>query len=280
MPWHLTFDIDITWHLIFDNLQLTFDIWHLTWLKVLTALALILMILAQSIFTNGFWGYLRNLKRLVPHSLSHNTDLRDASASKKDQKIWAVVTPLPNGQFQFKSTRTLLDPSSTGSTRSARSLSSSKQKNRNILCSPCVLSIWNWSRYIFDWCQLIILVSVKVSNHFKVNFFQSYQSALVFDCLFLALFSLLQYLFIPMSKCLLHLHLLLCLLLVSLLLMVVSRANFFWPVFIDAEDEELGRVVRLVDPVLDGCFAGATGAAAVSAAVAAAEPVVGGAHVA
>ena len=38
-------------------------------------------------------------------------------------------------------------------------------------------------------------------------------------------------------------------------------------------------MVRLVDPVLNGCFAGATGAAA-SAAVAAAEPVVVGARVA
>ena len=40
----------------------------------------------------------------------------------------------------------------------------------------------------------------------------------------------------------------------------------------------LGRLVRLVDPVLNGCFTGA--AAAASAAVAAAEPVVGGSHVA
>ena len=39
----------------------------------------------------------------------------------------------------------------------------------------------------------------------------------------------------------------------------------------------LGRLVRLVDPVLNGCFTGATAAA--SAAVAAAEPVVGGSHV-
>ena len=37
-----------------------------------------------------------------------------------------------------------------------------------------------------------------------------------------------------------------------------------------------GRVVRLVNPVLNGCLAGAIGAAAVAAA----KPVVGGAHVA
>ena len=42
----------------------------------------------------------------------------------------------------------------------------------------------------------------------------------------------------------------------------------------------LGRLVRLVDPVLNGCVAGATGAAAASAAAAAAEPVVGGSSIA
>ena len=67
--WHHTFDIwrlviDI-WHFMtFDIWHLTFDIWHLTWLKVLTALALMLLILAQSyhIFTDGFWGYLQSKK--------------------------------------------------------------------------------------------------------------------------------------------------------------------------------------------------------------------------
>ena len=81
----MTFDI---WHL-------TFDIWHLTWLK---ATALILMILAQSyyIFTDGFWGYLSNLKSLVSQSvsqsLSHNMDLRDASASKNFPEVMVVLT--------------------------------------------------------------------------------------------------------------------------------------------------------------------------------------------
>ena len=80
--WHLTFDI---WHLTFDIWHLTFDIWHLTWLKVLTALALMFMILAWSylIFTDVFWGYFSNLKISVTDSVSHNMDLRDASASKK-----------------------------------------------------------------------------------------------------------------------------------------------------------------------------------------------------
>ena len=57
IPWHLT----LIWHGIW---HLTFDIWHLTWLKVLTALALILIILAQSylICTDGFWGYLKPKK--------------------------------------------------------------------------------------------------------------------------------------------------------------------------------------------------------------------------
>ena len=74
---HLTFDIDMPW--------------HLTWLKVLTALAPILIILAHSyhIFTDGFWGYLQS-KKIISHSLTHslthsvnNIGLRDASASKK-----------------------------------------------------------------------------------------------------------------------------------------------------------------------------------------------------
>ena len=53
---------------------------------VLTALALILMILAQSynLFTEGFCGYLSNLS-LISQSVSRNMDLRDASASKNLQ---------------------------------------------------------------------------------------------------------------------------------------------------------------------------------------------------
>ena len=108
IPWHLTFDIFIIvipwqwyamtfdiwnwytmtfdiWHLTFDIWHLTFDIWHLTWLKVLTALALILMTLAQSyhIFTGGFWGYLSN-RGLMGQWPRDITGLRDASASKND----------------------------------------------------------------------------------------------------------------------------------------------------------------------------------------------------
>ena len=59
--WHLTFHIwhlisDI-WHLKFGIWHLTFDIWHLT-------LKLHDMIMAQTsfIFTDGFWGYISNLK--------------------------------------------------------------------------------------------------------------------------------------------------------------------------------------------------------------------------
>ena len=80
----MTFDISYWYTMTFDIWHMTFDIWHLTWLKVLTAL--ILMKLAQfyQIFTDWFWGYLRNLKSLVTHSLTHNMDLRDASASKND----------------------------------------------------------------------------------------------------------------------------------------------------------------------------------------------------
>ena len=37
-------------------------------------------------FANGFRGYLSNLKSLLTQSLSHNMDLRDASASKKKEE--------------------------------------------------------------------------------------------------------------------------------------------------------------------------------------------------
>ena len=83
MPWHLKFDIYLyamtfaIWHwydiwlwyaMTFDIWHLTLichDIWHWTFLKVVTALALMLMILAQSylIFTDGFWGYLQSKKK-------------------------------------------------------------------------------------------------------------------------------------------------------------------------------------------------------------------------
>ena len=78
--WHLTFGI---WHLTFHDIwHLTFDIWHLTWLKVLTALALVLLILAQfyQISTDGFWGYLQS-KKIMTYRVN-NIGLRDASASK------------------------------------------------------------------------------------------------------------------------------------------------------------------------------------------------------
>ena len=82
--WHLTFEI---WRLTFDIWHwysmtfdiwhwytMTFDIWHLTWLKELTALALILMILAQSynMFTDGFCGYLSNRSLIVCQSVSQS----------------------------------------------------------------------------------------------------------------------------------------------------------------------------------------------------------------
>ena len=121
MTWHLTFDIwqllrshKIFWdlkigtdlafyivHLVFDIaiiyiLHFTFYILHFTWLKVLTALALILVILAQSyrIFTDGFWGYLQS-KRNMSDSVN-NIGLRDASASKNVLlrcRWWVSVTP-------------------------------------------------------------------------------------------------------------------------------------------------------------------------------------------
>ena len=82
MPWHLTFDI---WHLtlICHDIwhAMTFDIdmpWHLTWLKVRTALALILMILAQSHF---HWWILR-LSAIQKTDWENNIGLRDASAYK------------------------------------------------------------------------------------------------------------------------------------------------------------------------------------------------------
>ena len=102
--WLLTFD---SWHFTLELWHLTSDLWHLTFeltywwcqnlyfectvtgiygtctgtddtgmmvlalvLKVLTALALMVMILAQYylIFTDGFWGYLQFWKKGLTHS--------------------------------------------------------------------------------------------------------------------------------------------------------------------------------------------------------------------
>ena len=103
IPWHFTFDIDATWHLKFDmpwhsitfDVWHIYDIWHLTWLKVLTALALILMILAQSylIITDGLCGYLSNLT-LFSRSHIRNLYLRYASTSKN---CFFCLLPSKNG---------------------------------------------------------------------------------------------------------------------------------------------------------------------------------------
>ena len=76
---------------------MAFDIWHLTSMKVLAALAfilIILIILAQS-FTDGFCGYLGNLKKWG--NWIHLCGLRDASASKNlillDAKDWEIFDP-------------------------------------------------------------------------------------------------------------------------------------------------------------------------------------------
>ena len=68
-------------------LMVHFWYWVLMVLKVLTALSLMLMILAQSyhIFT-GFWGYLQSKKSTDwLTDLLNNFDLRDGSASKKPE---------------------------------------------------------------------------------------------------------------------------------------------------------------------------------------------------
>ena len=70
--WHLTFDIDMLWHL-------TIDIWHWNWITWHSV-----MILAQTylIFIDGFWGNISNLKTFSQSV--NNTGLRDASTSKND----------------------------------------------------------------------------------------------------------------------------------------------------------------------------------------------------
>ena len=89
--WDLTRSTEISkdlliWHYVFDICHLVFDIWHwnhMTWYSK--------MILAQTylIFTDGFWGYISNLKTFtqsVGRSVN-NIGLRDASASKNPKML-------------------------------------------------------------------------------------------------------------------------------------------------------------------------------------------------
>ena len=82
----MTLNIYMQWHFTFAIWNFTFYIWHLIWLKVLAALALIIIctLSIAQYFTDGFCGYLSNLKKWG-NSLDL-CGLRDASASKKGQQ--------------------------------------------------------------------------------------------------------------------------------------------------------------------------------------------------
>ena len=92
-------------------------------MKVLTALALMLMTLAQSyhIFTDGFWGYLSNLKSLLSQSLTHSVTiwiLEMLAHLKSEWKHWppschSVAAAKYGFDFQLSACRIPLKVSET-----------------------------------------------------------------------------------------------------------------------------------------------------------------------